>query len=91
LLLILKTLNIFNWNGIRQLVSFKSKAKYTPNKILKENQDITDPKQISNEFNSYFANVGNNLASPIPIDGNMPDFTQYLNDPIPSSIYKSRN
>ena len=75
------------WNGIRQLVSLKTKAKYTPSKILKQDQEITNSKEICNEFNKYFANIGKNLASAMPNSTNMPKFSQYLNDPISSSIY----
>lgn len=40
------------WTGIRQLVSLKKKASFRPNKLMKDGQDIIDPKLIANEFNN---------------------------------------
>ena len=34
--------------------------------IIKDNTTITDVKDIANEFNYYFANIGINLAKSIP-------------------------
>ena len=45
--------------------------KFTNNGVT-----ITDPQQIANEFNQYFANVGPSLASSIKHTGK--DFNSYL-------------
>ena len=54
------------WTGIRQLVSLKKKASFSPNKLMKDGQDIIDPELIANEFNNYFATIGSRLAAEIP-------------------------
>ena len=50
------------WKGIRQLISLKAKDSSKPNKLIKDHQEITDPKLIANEFNNHFATIGSRLA-----------------------------
>ena len=54
------------WNGIKRIITYKSKRTRTPNKINHNNIEITDPKAIANVFNKYFANIGNEIARSIP-------------------------
>ena len=63
-----KTNNIKDtWKGIKQIISTKRKnACSFPTAINLANQKITDTQKIADEFNKYFANIGNNLASAIP-------------------------
>ena len=64
------------WSGIKQIIS-KSKSLNHPLKISAQNQhEITDPQQIANSFNEYFANIGQNLVTTIPRTNNSP--TDYL-------------
>lgn len=44
----------------------KSHNHRIPNKQINADNEITDPSEIANEFNSYFSNVGNALAATIP-------------------------
>ena len=46
------------WKGIRQLVTLKPKEFFKPNRVVKDNQEITDTKAMANEFNNYFATIG---------------------------------
>ena len=46
-----------------------------PTEFRINNESITDPIQISNHFNNYFANVGLNLASNMNVHHNIQNFT----------------
>ena len=39
------------WNGIKRIITYKSKRNRTPNKINHNNIEITDPEAIANVFN----------------------------------------
>ena len=55
------------WKGIKQIISTKrNKTCSLPTTINVANKNITDTQKIADEFNKYFANIGNNLASAIP-------------------------
>ncbi len=45
---------------------------------------ISEPKEIANEFNNFFANIGANLSSKIVLDDGCPLFTDYLRNPTES-------
>ena len=47
-----------------------------PRKIKIDNQEIYDPAIIANSFNTYFTNIGSNLATKIPHSEK--HFTEYL-------------
>ena len=57
--------------------------KQSVNKLIINNNVITDERKISESFNEYFCNIGNNLASKLPNMGD--DFKTYL----PSSVANS--
>jgi hypothetical protein len=73
------------WHGIKELISLKSKSKLIPQKIKDGNHTLTDPKDIANAFNNYFASVGTKLASFIP-PADYP-FTHYLGYSNPNSLF----
>ena len=51
-----------------------------PSTFLHDDLEFTDPIEIANAFNTYFANIGKTLASQIENTiTNDEDFTQYLN------------
>ena len=54
------------WNGVKDIVHFKSKTSQKMIKMVQNDVEITDPKLVANAFNNYFANVGVNLARLIP-------------------------
>ena len=74
------------WKGIRQLVTLKPKESFKPSRIVIDNQEITDPKTIANEFNNYFATIGSRLAAQIPICGSR-THKFYLDTPSSSSFF----
>ena len=67
------------WRGIKQVITIKSKKCQTPNNIVKNNKSSTNPKDIANAFNDYFAAIGSNIASTIPPATK--SFTEYLTEP----------
>ena len=73
------------WTGIKRIVNHKSKCKYIPTKISSNNIDVTEPKEIANTFNSYFAEIGNNLANTVPSTDTAPQ--QYLNNQTYDTFY----
>ena len=74
------------WKGIRQRVTLKSKEFFKPNRIVNENQEITDTKAIANEFNNNFATIASRLAAQIPISGTHTGKI-YLDTPSCSSFF----
>jgi hypothetical protein len=55
------------WFGIKQFVTLKQSKSNFPNKITINNSKITDPINIANSFNKYFAaSIGPNLSEIIP-------------------------
>ena len=78
------------WKTIRTVIP--SSKGTNSNKIILKNKDgkiIENPKELSNEMNSFFTSIGPNLARDmrepwsyegITIDNNMADFTTNSND-----------
>ena len=62
-----------------------SKKKSNITKIKFKNNNIEDPKEIANVFNSYFSTIGENLAKNIPSSNK--HFSSFLGQPNPNSIY----
>ena len=54
-----------SWKIIKEVIN-KAKNNTLPNKFKISDKFITDSKIISDSFNSYFTNIGKNLASKIP-------------------------
>jgi len=73
------------WQIIKDLIDSKRTNK---NKTFNHNeQEVKDPKQISNIFNTYFSNIGPKLASEIKHDEKLGNFKQFLNKPINKSLF----
>ena len=53
------------FSGIKQIISLKQKTILTPSKLVINNIESID-KKIANDFNTYFANIGNSLSNEIP-------------------------
>ena len=79
------------WRVINQITSRKKKAKTTIEKLtLSGNKVVTDPSSIANELNSFFVNVGPNLASKLP--RSTQHYKSYLrNSPVESFILLPTN
>ena len=50
---------------------------------MENENEISDPKEIANKFNDYFANIGKSIASEIPIACKDP--MAYLGNPVCNS------
>ena len=60
------------WKGIKQLISLKPRGNYILIKIVKDNHEITNSRDICQAFNDYFLNIGKNLAETIPSTNTTP-------------------
>ena len=58
----------------------KNKSKFL-SKFIVNNRSITDHKEIADQFNIFFSNIGSTLSDSIEINDNTLDFTDYLNNP----------
>ena len=50
------------WKVINSVLNKDIKGKQTINKIIYENREIHDSKEICNAFSKYISNTGSNLA-----------------------------
>ena len=72
------------WKNFGKILK-NSKSKTKINKIKVNNKIVTDPLQITNEFNKFFTDIGSNLAS--NFDNRHRDtFRKYLNTPVLDSF-----
>ena len=69
------------WKTINETLGKKTKNNKLPTMITHDSKNITDPKEISNTFNSYFATVGSNLASTLDSDNDNLNYQNYLTSP----------
>ena len=73
------------WDGIKEMVHFGPKINPKCVKIVQNESQLTDPKQVANAFNNYFANVGVNLARLILKVNKLP--LEYLKKPLSNTFY----
>lgn len=71
------------WKNINSLMKSNKKAEQIE-KIYTNNKTITNEKEIANEMNTYFSNIGKVLDEKI---NNNYNFLDYLSDPYHNSIY----
>ena len=58
--------NIQNtWKGIKSIININSSIRRDPSCIINNNNLITEPTEIANNFNNYFSSIGQNLQSKI--------------------------
>ena len=69
------------WKLISEIFNKNNRSKNTISKILNNGRTITDPGEIVNEFNTFFANIGPLLASQIDATNKKP-FQYYLKNTI---------
>ena len=67
------------WNGIKQIIDLRKCNRFQPSAIFIDHELKSDPTEIANNFNNYFANVGPNLQDKINTTGT--DFMRYLKTP----------
>ena len=68
------------WKGIKELANIKVGLNSNISEINRNGESITDPKEIGNTFNNFFANVGPNTNKTIPRPLKSP--TSYLRNRI---------
>ena len=79
--------NIRNiWKGINRIVNVKSKSYESPTCLTDKNyQSITDPIDISNNFNNYFSTIADSILDDRKYTGDG-NFSKYLHDSLPNSL-----
>ena len=68
------------WLTIKSLISSSKDKNKMPDYFNVNNRIITDSREIAEEFNKFFINIGPQLATQIPQDNNI-TFQSYLNSP----------
>ena len=78
--------NIKNtWKGIKSLISLKTVASNVPTVLSLDNGDtITNPYDIANTFNNYFASIAETTKS---IKYSHKHFSDYLSNESSSTIF----
>ena len=73
------------WNGIKQIIHCKPKASQKAVRTIKNDVELIDPLKIAEAFNTYFSNVGGNLADLIPTVQKSP--MSYLKSPVDENFF----
>ena len=71
------------WKILNSLIS-RTQTKGTVDEVIVNNKIVRDPKIIADNFNSFFANIGPNLAAKIPKSSQ--SFTDHLHFSISESV-----
>ena len=79
--------NIKNtWKGIKSLISLKTVASHVPTILSLDNGDtITNPYDIANTFNNYFASIAETMKKSIKYSHK--HFSDYLSNETSSAIF----
>ena len=70
------------WKTIDETLNRRRNKSKFPSEFIINNRSIADHKEIADQFNIFFSNIGSTLSDSIKIDDNTLDFTDYLNNPI---------
>ena len=73
------------WKGIKEIINIKSKNYAHPTCIIEKNKTITEPKQIANTFNKYYASVAEEILQERKYEGNK-SYSDYLLNPSEQTI-----
>ena len=73
------------WIGIRDLVSFKSKKTQNPISLSIGSTISSDPEEVAETFNDFFASVADKVRSTIPPSNH--HFSSFLKNSNPNSIF----
>ena len=66
------------WKLLNQITNRNSDTNREFEKIIVNNNSITDPKEMANNFNTFFAAIGHQLEQQIPSNQN--EYDEYIND-----------
>ena len=69
------------WKTIDETLNRRRNKSKFPSEFIINNRSIADHKEIADQFNIFFSNIGSTLSDSIEIDDNSLDFTDYLNNP----------
>ena len=69
------------WKTIDETLNRRKNKSKFPSEFIVNNRSITDHKEIADQFNIFFSNIGSTLSDSIEINDNTLDFTDYLNNP----------
>ena len=69
------------WKTIDETLNRRKNKSKFPSEFIVNNRSITDHKEIADQFNIFFSNIGSTLSHSIEINDNTLDFTDYLNNP----------
>ena len=73
------------WQGIKQIINTKSKNSDYPTCIIDKSDTITDPTEIANRFNNFYASVADNILEKRKYNGNT-SFKDYLTNPLDATM-----
>ena len=69
------------WKTIDETLNRRKNNSKFPSEFIVNNRSITDHKEIADQFNIFFSNIGSTLSDSIEINDNTLDFTDYFNNP----------
>ena len=69
------------WKTIDETLNRRKNKSKFPSEFIVNNRSIADQKEIADQFNIFFSNIGSTLSDSIEIAGSTLDFTDYLNNP----------
>ena len=69
------------WKTIDETLNRRKNKSKFPSEFVVNNRSIADQKEIADQFNIFFSNIGSTLSDSIEIADSTLDFTDYLNNP----------
>ena len=69
------------WRTINDTLNSKSNKNKFSTKFIVNYKTITDHKEIADQFNIFFSNIGSTLSEAIKLDDSTFAFSDYLNNP----------
>ena len=69
------------WKTIDETLNRRKNKSKFPSEFIVNNRSIADQKEIADQFNIFFSNIGSTLSDSIEIADSTLDFTDYLNNP----------
>ena len=74
------------WQGIKEVINIKSKSHDIPVNVKQNNNILTNPKAVSNEFNDYFSSIAENILQKRNYTGDG-NFEKYMPPPCKHSLF----
>ena len=68
------------WQGIKEIINIKSKNSDSPSCVTANGRSITDPKEISDEFNNFYTSIADNILKERKYEGGT-SFKDFLKNP----------